>query len=454
MSMLLLALAVFVLAPAGNAQRSPRPFARVLNETGARVTVGQPVSVRVEVLVPSWFTGAPSWPNVDLPDAFTIFRSSGYNLSDRIDGQSWAGQARYYIVYPQRPGSYEIDEIPIEVRYSVDGRTNTVVVSPPRLAFEAVLPPEAAGLSYFIATSDLDIDQSFDVEPDTLRVGEAFQRTITVTVQNAMGMVVPPLARDTIPGVGVYASPPVVEENSAERGEAIIGTRVESITYVAESEGDYVVPAIELAWWDLNARRLRRDSLAAIELTVVPAPTAAAIPLPADEFEEAAPDSKRPRVSVAALLKRWGPPGVALIALVWFFVRLGRRIGPRIRSRVAEWRHERAESEATYFRRFQSAARSGDARAAWRELTVWLDRIHAVAGAVSVREFVQRSGDPELQSEIDALDRLLFAGVEEPAASWSGERLARCASRARRHSCSGSGTADRLATAPELNPRR
>ena len=432
--LLLLLAAGFVPSTVAAQSATPRAIARVELETAQRVMVGQPVTIRVEVLVPTWFSGAPAWPDIKLPDALTIFRlTGGYNFTDRINGQSWAGQARFYIVYPQRPRRYEIEEIPINVRYMLDANAVSDIVSPAPIQFEAVLPPEARGLSYFIATTSLELTQTLDIEPDTLQVGDAFQRTISVTVQNTMGMVVPPLETDSIAGLAVYRSPAVVEENVAERGDAIIGRRVESITYVAEAEGDYTLPPVELTWWDLNAERLRRETLPPIEFTVVAAPAAAAaLPLPPDEIVGGIKaETKRSRVSVVALLKRWGPIVIVLGLLVWLFLRFGRRLGTWFRERITALRRTRAESEASYFRRFRRAARSGDPRATWQELTRWLDRIHAGPSAASVRTFVQQAGNPELANQIDALDRHLFGSVTERGQiSWSGIALSRLIARA------------------------
>ncbi len=97
--------------------KSLTPFARARLEPASKVTVGQPVSVTVEVLVPSWFTGAPVFPDLDVPDAITIFSERGSNFTERIDGQTWAGQSRSYTVYAQRSGSFSIPKIPIAVKY-------------------------------------------------------------------------------------------------------------------------------------------------------------------------------------------------------------------------------------------------------------------------------------------------------------------------------------------------
>jgi hypothetical protein len=439
-----------VFATASHAQSpASQPIARAELEVDVPIIVGQPVSVRVEVLVPSFFTGAPNWPDVEIHDAMTIFQwTGGLNFTERIDGQTWAGQSRRYVVYPQRARRYEISSIPIEVRYSVDGETVTATVSPAPIGFDAELPPEARGLEYFIATNGLELVQVFDARPDTIRVGEAFRRTLTVTVQNAMGMVVPRLEVRAPAGLGIYRDPPVVEETFGERGSSILGTRVETITYLAEKEGTYSLPAIELVWWDLGAKRLRREMIPPVEF-VVSADTNTTLSF--SERVGDGSDADGGPASVVPSLRRWGSLALFLGTLFLVLTRFIRRFGPALRERIDAAQRERSQSESAYFERFRKAAQSGDPRAAWSTLTAWLDRTHRGPGAATVRGFVETASDSVLEQQVDAIDRALF-GVDPPAqdAKWSGKALARSAARSRRRKRVPS-SAENM-TSMQLNP--
>ena len=147
------------------------------------------IKVVVEVLVPTWFTGAPRFPTLDVDDAITLFDDRGVNLTERIEGATWAGQSRQYHIYPQRPGAYEIRAIPIRLRYKAEGvdSRSEVTVSPGPIRFEASIPPEAADLPYFIATTRLRLEQSFDPEPGLLAVGDAKRRPPTRVLDPGAG---------------------------------------------------------------------------------------------------------------------------------------------------------------------------------------------------------------------------------------------------------------------------
>ena len=113
-----------------------------------------------------------------------------------------------------------------------------------------------------IATPKLTVNERFDRKPETLKVGEAFTRTITMTVKDSIAMLLPPLPFEAVEGLGVYPAQPQVTDK-AERGQ-YTGTRVESVTYVMEKPGDYHLPQITIHWWDTSRGELKQEVLPAL----------------------------------------------------------------------------------------------------------------------------------------------------------------------------------------------
>ena len=81
------------------AQDEPAPIARASVAPGGAVVVGQPVTVGIEVLVPTFFRGAPAYDDIELEGAISFFNERGTNFTERIEGQTWAGQRRSYTIY-------------------------------------------------------------------------------------------------------------------------------------------------------------------------------------------------------------------------------------------------------------------------------------------------------------------------------------------------------------------
>ncbi len=449
---LLAALAV-AMAPSTAYTQAPRARADLL--PGSVVTVGQPLTVRVQVLVPSFFAGAPAFPELDVEDAITIFVDRGTNFTEREGAVTWAGQDRSYTVYPQRAGSFEIAEIAVEVRYRGDAGLVTATAALPPIRFEARIPPEAAGLDYFIAAGDLTLEESFDVRPDTIRVGDAFSRTFTVTVRDALSIVIPPFETDSVPGLAVYPAPPRVEDSEGERGAAIIGTRTESVSYVAQVEGVYVLPAVGLSWWDVGAERLRDAGVPEVRFVVVANPDLVnELGLPPDSVVAgAAVEGTRGRFSMADFVRRWGPVLVAVVLLTGLAVRIARRHGPRWTARLEEAQRARAESERTYFRAFHAAARAGDPRATANALMAWLDRTDQGPGAATFRRFASDADDPELDRRGRALGNSLYGRRANGEASpWCADTFYASVAKARKKGRKTGGPGEPAGGLGPLNP--
>ena len=261
-------------------------------------------------------------------------------------------------------------------------------------------------------------------------MGDAFTRRIRVTVQDALAMVIPPLGLDAPDGLAAYPNPPIVTDDGGERGEAISGHRVETVTYVARQAGAYSLPPVELAWWDVDAGVLRRDTLPELRFDVLPGEARAEFALGTEDVADPVQDTAPGRFVFAALFRRWAAP-LAVVLIAGLALRRAARAGGFGLGRLkARWQ-ARNQSEGAYFRRFRQAALSGDPRATVRTLAAWLDRRHVGPGTATFRAFSVNAADPVLDREAGALDTALFVADPTPA-PWSGRRLAERIGRVRR----------------------
>ena len=105
-----LALLALVLVPPARAQDGEQPLIRAQIETDSPVMVGETVTLRVDVLTPSWFPRAPRFPAaLHVENAVAVFDESfRVNLSEPIGGNTWAGIRRHYLIYPQLAGDYTV----------------------------------------------------------------------------------------------------------------------------------------------------------------------------------------------------------------------------------------------------------------------------------------------------------------------------------------------------------
>jgi hypothetical protein len=393
----------------------PKPvMVRVSLNPDMDVYVGQKVLLYVDVLTNTWFTKAPKYPELRIPHAVCLELSQfGTNYSERIQGETYAVQRKEYVIYPQRAERYTTPELTVEIVYARPGETpGEVTLSTKSLEFEARIPEEAQGVDNFVSTPNLRVREQYDRVFEDMKVGDSVTRTITMTAEDSVGMMLPPLEFDKIEGMAVYPKAPQTE-NTSNRGQ-YTGTRIESATYVMETEGEYIFPEIKVFWFDLRSETFRVEILEKVEFTVAENPDLEAEMLafledePVGEEEQAAATNKKLEVKTIIYLAL----AILLVtaALLIFFIPLVKR--------YLAWRKQRklikAESEETYFRVFRHACRSGEARHVMQSLLGWLDKIYTGPGAATVEEFVQAADDLELKALAAGLKEELYGKAEEP----------------------------------------
>jgi hypothetical protein len=418
---------------------SQLPLVRARIEGSSEVWVGQAIPLNVEVIVPSWFAGAPKFSELEVPNALTLNPEGAVNFVVQSGGKTFSAQGQRYLIFPQVRGKYTVPSAKVEVTYAMpDGKPSApaILASPP-IQFEARLPAGAEGAKYYLTTSNFRINQSLDRKLEGLKVGDSFTRTVDMTAEDTVGISLPPLTFEARAGIRLYPGTPKVSEK-AERGK-IEATRTETATYVLEREGRYTLPEIAIVWWNPQTKRMNKARLPAIELQVqansgynteVFARSQEPEEKPVEEPGRTGMEHLKASLHWLGLLL-----GVFLLLLVLW--RILNKKGISIKSYFQEIRKRRAEAEITYFKRFRKASLSNDTKATLRELMFWLDRTNTRPVAPTLEQFERESGIPELSKEGEALKDLLFArsaelGPMELQKKWSGKPFYRLVAKARK----------------------
>ena len=385
------------------------------------VPVGEPANMRVTVLVPTWFTGPPTFPSFELANAITrLPPDSSYPTSERVGNETWSGIVRNYEVYPLAAATYRMDDLVLELSYAhPDTRRPTPAeVNVPTIELRSRVPDGAQSLDPYLSGSSLTLSLEVDGEFDSLEAGDAIVLQYTAELDGLPAMFLPPLFEDPqIPGVSVYADEPIVTDNG-------VAKRSEKVTLVFDAGGEFTIPGVTLEWWDSQSKTVKSENVESVVIVVEgpPIPVAAAEQAPADY-------ARATRLA-----------GILAAVLVLLFL-----LTPRIVRRVRAARQRRRESEEFAFKLLQRAFHSKDARTVHHELIRWLEK--AQPGS-NLREFAAQYGDNALARQVELLSSSLFEGGEEKA---DLHKLHTGVGRARRSFRKRWANASRLAL-PPLNP--
>ncbi|MBB5210851.1 BatD family protein [Microbulbifer hydrolyticus] len=258
------------------AEPSAKPIVRTeLSQTN--IVPGQSVTLRITILVPTWLTKPVDLPAFDRPNlSVKLPERSTVSTSATINGSTWSGVVRDYQLVPLTPGTFVLPPTTLEVHYrNPDGANDIVHKAPLTAETLTVIPPKGAEkLQPYIAARELQLEQQVEGDPEQLRPGDSFSRTVIAKIQGSTVMFVPQLLDTGAPaGIAAYADTPKASDNGAgEREDG--GVREEKITYVAESSTRGELPAIELQWYDLDDGSIQTSTVEAVKVRVKGAPLA------------------------------------------------------------------------------------------------------------------------------------------------------------------------------------
>ncbi|MEQ1956121.1 hypothetical protein [Mesorhizobium sp. CN2-181] len=423
-----LAAATFLLLASISVTYAADPFARATVKAQGTIYPGQQITIDVDVFVPNFFMSPPQFPLFDLPNAVVTLPDSGAeNLNETVDGESFAGVSRSYLVTPQAAGDYVLPQAEITFTYAaVPGQASPGKVTLPPTKFTVTAQPGVEAGGAFVTAARVGVEQALDRDTQTIKAGDSLVRTVTVTADGMQAMLIPEPSFDAPDDVRIYRHDPKVEDQRTARGEFVVGRRTDTVTYLFEKAGSYTLPAVEVHWFDPKSGKDETASAPAVAVTVSEAAASESVIAPPAPVET-------PRSAWAGIDWRWWLPvaGVAMAALLgagWFLLSGLPRIQTHLQARQAK----RENSEPAYFRRFEQGCRNGNRRTAYILLDAWARR--ADLGPVS--EWLHRHGVIEAQRAYAAFEKSIFgkegsaapdvgvlcAAIARTRRSWLGKR--------------------------------
>ncbi len=331
-----------------------KPILRVAFEETETIP-GQPLTLRLTVLVPTFLPQPPVWPSFEAPKLLVRLPERATRpTSAQVGRETWSGITRRYLISPMVPGDFAIPPQEVLVTWSdpETGQPAQARLATEGLAFTGVIPEGAEGLDPFVAAESLTLEQNVEGEPGAMKAGDSVVRRVTATVEGVAPLFLPPLLPEAaIEGVAAYPDEPVV--TPAADGEPG-GTRSESVTFLAEGGGGGEVPPVTLDWFNLKSGKVETASAEGFAISVAGPPAASAEPR----------DWRG--LALAGL--------VALLALGlgWFLLR--RALPPLSRWNEAR-RTSRQGSEAFAYRSLRGVVARRDHAALRPALDLWAARV-------------------------------------------------------------------------------
>ncbi|MGY2263096.1 hypothetical protein, partial [Pseudomonas sp. SDO55104_S430] len=249
--------------------------------------VGSVVELQLDILTDTWFTDAPTLPDLKLPGAL-VMPPDGHaeHLNQTADGKSLSGMRYRYLITPNLAQNFDIPALTVQAK---PGQATTELSAQTQpLHFTTTQPPGFKPGEPVLVAQGLRFTQNL-IKPQTaLKAGDSITRELTLQADGALAMSLPTPASTDVSGLSRYPKNPQVTSLDDGRGHFTGGQRIDSVTYRIDREGHYTLPAIELKWWDAGSQQSRTAQV------------------PAVEFDAVANSTYKPVFSIAEDLKKLG----------------------------------------------------------------------------------------------------------------------------------------------------
>jgi hypothetical protein len=186
-----------------------------------------------------------------------------------IDGFNVAGIERDLAIFPDTSGRLIIEPFTRHVTIvNSDGQRVEASFSSKSIYFDvqnysAISPPDA----WWLPASAVSVTESWSQVPDEIKPGTLARRTIKVEAVGLTGDRLPPPPPMLAPGTIAFRGPVERETVITEDGPIARGTYVWDLRPVSASPAQ--LPAVNIRWFDTQARHMRDSALPAVWVALV-----------------------------------------------------------------------------------------------------------------------------------------------------------------------------------------
>ncbi len=197
--------------------------------------------------------------------------------SELVNGQRYQTITRRYSLVAQQSGDYQLTAPWFQgemidrssSRYDYFAKTKAVSAQGQTLSFK-VKPIEAGFDGQWLVSELVTLQEEWSADPTQLVQGEPITRTITLTAMDLADHQLPDLQLNLPAGIKSYAEKP--QSKKAERKGRMVAQKVFTSALIANQQGQLMLPAVRLPWWNSIKGEIDYAELPARELRVVANP--------------------------------------------------------------------------------------------------------------------------------------------------------------------------------------
>lgn len=359
------------------------------------------------------------------------------------DGVRYAVTERRYAIFPQKSGKVTIPALVLTAQRVLpsggrfDGffarqKTRATRVTSDPIALDVRPIPESFHGAHWLPAENLTVKEHWSAVPGQLIVGEPVTRTLSLSADATTKGLLPDIAgsaalsvSSAVDTLSRYPDQPVLMEE--KRNSGIHSFREEKTALIASQAGHFILPAIEIPWWNTRTDRMETARVPERRLQAIHAPgqtaagkispTETAASLPVASHADA-PDGNRHAAASTPGYWKWASMVLALVwcltLLAWWLSHRNRRVRNPVSPdpKAPKRRHLRDA--------LRTACKRSDPASAKEVLLAWAALRWSGARRVNGLVAIADNCPQPLGEEIRRLSHALYG---QTTADWHGERL-------------------------------
>ncbi len=333
---------------------------------------------------------------------------------------------RRYALFPQASGEFTFEPIVFTGQVSQRSRhlfdpfgQNSQKIQRLSRAINLTIKPVPADYSgnTWLPAKKIQIEEKWITDPNKLIAGEPVTRTIVIKADGLSSEQLPEISLGELGDFKIY--PDQAEMHNQTGRDGVLGIRQEKRAMIPNKAGEYVLPAVELKWWNTQTGKMEIAELPERVINVLPG-TEKVSPDQAEEvlsndFISEPVDTEAPIVGQRKNIWPW----VSLVlALGWLSTTLF-WWKQRHKKENLEIKPDIILNERRSLRALREVIRKGDPIQIKDALLDWGRSIWEENPPTSLSEIGERGGH-ELAVELDLLNQNLYGKVDQ---QWDGEHL-------------------------------
>jgi hypothetical protein len=373
----------------------------------------------------------PVFTELEMEDTVTQLIGSPNQYERLIDGERFGVYEKRYVIFPQRSGPLQIPDILFRGEVT-DGSSNFVFRNMNTRRVTAFIegitievkerPASLPRGEGWLPVTGLALEETWSGDLGALKVGDSVVRTLTLRAEGLDGAVLPPFSPENVKGLNLYPDPADISRTFVDG--SIVGTRIETTTYVALEAGVIEVPSLDIAWWDVNSDSARTTSLPATRFEVatvegvLPSEQAIASTQEIQALLEPEPlvdqamidaQAEAEFIAIDGGLVRWTQWLLIAFVLLLIAIMGKRRFGAASQQLFTDWRAAQspAANEKAAFAALNAACASSSNKAIRDALITWANH-YCAAEIRSMEDLVRMSPSQELTEQAKSLQSTLF----------------------------------------------